>query len=66
MKKMSRAGDIAAYLKKLFNEDHDPDPGDIAVLADILSIHLDDSDESQPEPQEPQPEPVSRPFAICL
>ena len=38
------AGDIALYLKRLFNEDHEPDDDDIAVLAGLLSSEMDESD----------------------
>jgi hypothetical protein len=44
-KKAAGAGDIALYLKRLFNEDHEPDDEDIACLAGVLSTALEDSEE---------------------
>ena len=52
------AGDIALYLKRLFNE-KGPDDDDIACLAGLISVAIVDSDEEESDPQpEPQPEPA--------
>ena len=67
-KRPAREGDIALYLKRMFNEK--PDDDDIACLAGMLSMHEDSSDEedeaqpeqeAQPEEDEAQPEPEAQP-----
>ena len=40
-------GDIALYLKRMFNEDTEPDDDDIAVLAGLISAQQDESDEEE-------------------
>ena len=63
-KRKLAAGDLRAYLIKLFNQDRDPDPDDFAVLAGLLAVAVgEDSDEepaAEPEP-EPGPEPHPQP-----
>ena len=63
-KRKLAAGDLRAYLIKLFNQDRDPDPDDFAVLAGLLAAAVgEDSDEepaAEPEP-EPGPEPHPQP-----
>ena len=44
-KKAAGAGDIALYLKRLFNEDTEPDDEDIACLAGLISAVLEESEE---------------------
>ena len=65
-KRKLAAGDLRAYLIKLFNQDRDPDPDDFAVLAGLLAAAVgEDSDEepaAEPEP-EPGPEPHPQPAA---
>jgi hypothetical protein len=55
-KRPAREGDIALYLKRMFNEKKDRDDDDIACLAGMLSMQLEDSSdeehEAQPEPEE--------------
>jgi hypothetical protein len=55
-KRPAREGDIALYLKRMFNEKKDPGDDDIACLAGMLSMQLEDSSdeehEAQPEPEE--------------
>jgi hypothetical protein len=59
-KRPTGAGDIALYLKKLFNEEKDPDDDDIACLAGLISAAIDDSDDEDDDtPVEPEPEPES-------
>jgi len=66
-KRKLAAGDLRAYLIKLFNQDRDPDPDDFAVLAGLLAAAVgEDSDEepaAEPEP-EPGPEPNITPRSL--
>ena len=59
-RKLDAAGDLRAYLKKMFNEGP-PDPDDFALLAGLLSSALDDSEDEEPEPHAPQPQPEQQP-----
>jgi hypothetical protein len=60
------AGDIALYLKRLFNE-KGPDDDDIACLAGLISAVIVDSDEEDDAaaPAEPQSEPQSEPEDVA-
>eukprot|EP01046_Picozoa_sp_COSAG06_P057870 COSAG06_NODE_11428_length_1512_cov_1.106865_1_plen_364_part_10 len=51
-KKAAGAGDIALYLKRMFNEDTEPDDDDIACLAGFLSTALEDSEEEDDDADE--------------
>jgi hypothetical protein len=64
-KRPTGAGDIALYLKKLFNEEKDPDDDDIAVLAALLCVEESDEEDDAAAPAEPQSEPQSEPEDVA-